>query len=125
MLAVHGRHVPPDQPGPEVGKGVRWPPCGSRLIDARPEHHNFELPEAEATIQRLLPRYLDKPSQLGYGNIDAEWLSKEMHIDFPDLRKFANRIGFKYGAPNEERAALFQMEQNRETGMSSGGQKAA
>lgn len=81
--------------------------------------------EAEATIQRLLPRYIDKLGKLGYKNLDAEWLSKEMHIDFPDLRKFANRIEFKYGAPDEERAKLFQMEQILEPGMSDDGHKAA
>jgi replication-associated recombination protein RarA len=81
--------------------------------------------EAEATIQRLLPRYIEKLGRLGYANIDSEWLSKEMHIFFPDLRKFASRIEFKYGAPNEERAALFQMEQKREAGMAGDGHKAA
>ena len=81
--------------------------------------------EAEATIQRLLPRYIDKLGRLGYENIDAEWLSKEMHVVFPDLRKFANAIEFKYGAPNEERAKLFQMERDREARMSGDGHKAA
>jgi replication-associated recombination protein RarA len=81
--------------------------------------------EAEPTIQRLLPRYIEKLGKLGYKNLDAEWLSKEMHLDFPDLRTFANRIAFKYGAPDEERAALFQMERDREAGMACDGHKAA
>ena len=81
--------------------------------------------EAEATIQRLLPRYIDKLGRLGYDDIDAEWLSEEMHVVFPDLRKFANRIEFRYGAPNEERAKLFQMERDREASMSGDGHKAA
>lgn len=80
--------------------------------------------EAEATIQRLLPRYTDKLGQLGY-DIDAEWLSREMHIVFPDLRKLANAIEFRYGSPNKERAKLFQMERDREAGRSGGGHKAA
>jgi len=81
--------------------------------------------EAEATIQRLLPRYIDKLGKLGYENIDAEWLSKEMHIVFPDLRQFASRIDFRYGAPDEERAKLFQIEQVREAEMLGDGHKAA
>ena len=74
--------------------------------------------EAEATIQRLLSRYIDKLGRLGYANIDAEWLSKEMHVNFPDLRKLASVIEFKYGVPDKERVKLFQMEQNREPGVS-------
>jgi replication-associated recombination protein RarA len=81
--------------------------------------------EEEATIQRLLPRYIEKLGRLGYDNIDAKWLSDEMHLVFPDLRKLANAIEFRYGAPNEERAAQFQMEQNREAGMVGDGHKAA
>jgi replication-associated recombination protein RarA len=81
--------------------------------------------QAGATIGRLLPRYADKLARLGYANIDAKWLSDEMHLVFPDLRKLANAIEFRYGAPNEERAAQFQMEQNREAGMVGDGHKAA
>ena len=81
--------------------------------------------EAKATIQRLLPRYIDKLGRLGYVDIDAEWLSKEMHIVFPDLRRVANAIEFRYGAPDKERAKLFQMEQIREAEMSGDGHKAA
>ena len=82
----------------------------------RPISFDIRPPEAEATIRRLLHRYTDKLVRLGYDDIDAEWLSKEMHMVFPDLRKLANAIEFQYGAPNEERAKLFQMEQNREPG---------
>jgi hypothetical protein len=81
--------------------------------------------EAEATIQRLLPRYIDKLGRLGYANIEAELLSREMHVNFPDLRKLASVIELRLGAPNEERAKLFQMEQNREAGLSGDGHKAA
>jgi replication-associated recombination protein RarA len=81
--------------------------------------------QAESTIQRLLPRYIEKLGRLGYENIDAEWLSEEMHIVFPDLRKLANAIEFRYGAPNEERAALFQMERDRRAEMAGDGHKAA
>jgi hypothetical protein len=48
-----------------------------------------------------------------------------MHIVFPDLRKLANAIEFRYGAPNEERAALFQMERDRRAEMAGDGHKAA
>ena len=48
-----------------------------------------------------------------------------MHVNFPDLRKLASVIEFKYGAPDEERAKLFQMERDREAGMSGDGHKAA
>jgi replication factor C subunit 2/4 len=81
--------------------------------------------EEEATIERLLPRYIDKLGQLGYADIDAELLSREMHLVFPDLRKLANAIEFQYGLPNEERAKLFQMERDREAGVSGDGHKAA
>jgi replication-associated recombination protein RarA len=81
--------------------------------------------EAEALIQRLLPRYIEKLGRLGYDEIDAKWLSREMHIVFPDLRKLANAIEFQYGLPNEERAALFQMERDREARVSGDGHKAA
>ena len=81
--------------------------------------------KAEATIERLLPRYADKLERLGYDEIDTEWLSEEMHVVFPDLRKFANRIEFRYGAPDEERAKLFQMERDSEASVSGDGHKAA
>jgi replication-associated recombination protein RarA len=69
--------------------------------------------EAEAAIKRLLPRYADKLAQLGY-DVDPAWLNREMHVFFPDLRKVANGIEFAYGAPDQERAKLFQMERERE-----------
>jgi replication-associated recombination protein RarA len=81
--------------------------------------------EAEATIQRLLPRYIDKLGRLGYANIEAELLSREMHVNFPDLRKLASVIELRLGAPNEERAKSFQMERDGEAGMSGDGHKAA
>jgi replication-associated recombination protein RarA len=81
--------------------------------------------QAEQTIQRLLPRYIEKLGRLGYEGIDAQWLSQEMHMVFPDLRELASRVEFKYGLPNEERANLFQMELDREAGMSGDGHKAA
>jgi DNA polymerase III delta prime subunit len=88
---------------------------------------NFDINPLQelATIERLLPRYIEKLGRLGYDDIDAEGLSNEMHVVFPDLRKLANAIEFRYGAPNEERAAQFQMEQNREAGMVGDGHKAA
>lgn len=88
---------------------------------------NFDVRqlEAEAAIQRLLPRYMDKLGRLGYDNIDAKWLSDEMHVVFPDLRRFANAIEFRHGAPDEEKVRLFQMEQNRMVGKSGDGYKAA
>jgi replication-associated recombination protein RarA len=69
---------------------------------------NFDVGplEAEATIQRLLPRYTDKLARLGY-DVDPAWLNREMHVVFPDLRKVANTIEFTYGAPDAETAALF------------------
>jgi replication-associated recombination protein RarA len=81
--------------------------------------------EAEATIKRLLPRYIDKLGRLGYDNIDAEWLSREMLVNFPDLRKLASVIEVRLGAPDEEQAKLFQMERDREAGVSGDGHKAA
>jgi hypothetical protein len=81
--------------------------------------------QAEQTIQRLLPRYIEKLGRLGYANIDADWLSEEMHIVFPDLRELASRVEFKYGLPKEERAALLQMERDRQAGLTGGGHKAA
>jgi replication-associated recombination protein RarA len=81
--------------------------------------------DEEATIQRLVPRYIDKLGQLGYADIDAELLSREMHLVFPDLRKFANSIELEYGTPDEEKAKLFQMEQNRQAARSGDGNKAA
>ena len=80
--------------------------------------------EAEATIQRLLPRYTDKLGQLGY-DIDAVWLSKEMHFNFPDLRGLASAIEFQYGVPNKERAKMFQMERDRKAGESGDDHQAA
>jgi hypothetical protein len=61
---------------------------------------NFDVGplEAEAAIQRLLPRNADKLARLGY-DVDPKWLNREMHVVFPDLRKLANRIEFTYGAP--------------------------
>jgi replication-associated recombination protein RarA len=91
----------------------------------RPISFDINPLQAEATIQRLLPRYTDKLRRLGYDDIDAEWLSNEMHVVFPDLRKLANAVEFQYGAPKEDRAKLFQMERDREAGMSSDGHKAA
>jgi hypothetical protein len=55
----------------------------------------------------LLARYIDKLGRLGYV-VDAEWLSKEMHIVFPDFRRVANAIEFRYGVPDKERAKPFQ-----------------
>jgi hypothetical protein len=51
--------------------------------------------EAEQAIQHLLPRYIDKLGSLGYDAVDGEWLSREVHIVFPDLRKFANAIEYR------------------------------
>jgi replication-associated recombination protein RarA len=80
--------------------------------------------QAEQTIERLLPRYAGKLALLGY-DVDTKWLSTEMHIVFPDLRKLANSIDFEYGTPDEEKAKLFQMEQNRKAATSGDGNKAA
>ena len=81
--------------------------------------------QAQATIERLLPRYTEKLRRLGYDDIDPAFLSKEMHVNFPDLRKLAKAVEYHYGAPNEERAKLFQMERDREAGMTGDGHKAA
>ncbi|MBY0226243.1 MAG: AAA family ATPase [Hyphomicrobium sp.] len=81
--------------------------------------------KSQATIERLLPQYADKLKRLGYDKIETEWLSKEMGMVFPDLRKLAGAIEFKHGPPDEEKAKLFQMEQNREVEKSGNGHKAA
>jgi replication-associated recombination protein RarA len=88
---------------------------------------NFDINplQAEATMERLLPRYTDKLVRLGYESIDAKWLSREMHIVFPDLRKLAQAIELKYGPLNQERAKLFQMERDRVAGTAGDGHKAA
>lgn len=89
----------------------------------RPTSFDIGPLDAEKTIERLLPRYTARLERLGY-NIDQCWLSEQMHVVFPDLRKLANAIEFKYGVPNEEHAASFQIDQHGEVG-SGAGEKAA
>ena len=84
-----------------------------RALKSRCMPVNFDVGPLQATevIKTLLPRYQEKLARFGY-NIDDERLGRLMCVSFPDLRSVANQIEFEYGPPSEERAALFQMEQD-------------
>ena len=84
-----------------------------RALKSRCKLVNFDVGPSQATevIKRLLPRYQEKLARLGY-SLDDQRLWELICVSFPDLRSVANQIEFEYGPPSEERAALFQMEQD-------------
>ena len=86
-----------------------------RALTSRCLPVNFDVGPLQATevIKTLLPRFQEKLAHLGY-SVDDKRLWELMCVSFPDLRSLANQIEFEYGPPSEERAALFQMEQDGE-----------
>lgn len=67
--------------------------------------------DATKTIERLLPRYMQKLIDLGYV-VDLEHLRELMFTFFPDLRLVANELEFELGSPAcGAKPRAFQMEQ--------------